>query len=78
MLMLDGRIYEGAFKDGQWHGQGKLTVEKEMVFEGEFNEGAYAGMEMDDELEEPERLQFEETDFWHRSWRQVKKWLWFD
>lgn len=78
MLMIDGRLYEGQFLDGKWHGPGKLTVENEMVFEGEFRDGVYAEMEADDSLEAPDDLQFEETDLWHRGWRKVKGWVWFD
>jgi hypothetical protein len=78
MLMIDGRLYEGQFLDGKWHGTGKLTVDHEMVFEGEFKEGVYAEIEIEDDPGEPGKPEFEETDIWHRGWRKVKSWVWFD
>ena len=43
--MPDGRVFfEGEFKDGEYHGKGKLTFDNGDVYEGEFKDGEYHGM----------------------------------
>ncbi len=39
----DGGRYEGAMKDGKFHGKGRLTWPRGAVYEGEFAEGVYSG-----------------------------------
>ena len=35
----DGRVYEGAFVDGMFHGQGKLIYPDGRIYEGEWKKG---------------------------------------
>ncbi|MFC1750397.1 C13 family peptidase [Pseudomonadota bacterium] len=39
----DGSLYQGAFKDGLFHGKGKLTWSNGSWFEGEFKQGLFNG-----------------------------------
>ena len=40
----DGDVYEGQWRDGKLHGQGKLTsLSGEVVYEGEWRDGKFHG-----------------------------------
>ncbi len=40
---MPGRLYEGNFLDGAYHGQGTLTVDGGDNYTGEFSKGKYSG-----------------------------------
>lgn len=39
MYYSNGNIYEGQREDGEWHGNGKLTIYNGEVYEGNYKEG---------------------------------------
>ena len=39
MLFADGKIYEGSFRNGIFHGQGKMIYENGEVYEGAWTGG---------------------------------------
>jgi hypothetical protein len=57
----DGGRYEGALKDGKFHGKGRLVWPHGAVYEGEFAEGLYSGQG---------RLQFASGDFYEGDFVQ--------
>ena len=42
-LWIDGTYYEGNFKDGKYHGYGRLVLEKSLYYEGDFFNGKMQG-----------------------------------
>jgi hypothetical protein len=41
MTYEDGAVYEGQWKDGQWHGQGMLTLADGTKHIGRFENGTF-------------------------------------
>ena len=41
--LKNGDVYEGEYKDGKYHGQGKYTSSKGWVYEGQFTDGQITG-----------------------------------